>query len=217
MRRLRAAVVVPAALTVFLAGCGAETPDYQSIWTTSSTTTTPTSGEAPVPISRYLESIGVVGEAVAPEKVPHLTITMPSPPDWHPYVNANLAPGTRMIAKGNTYPTAMLLVFSLHGDFDAAKAVKDHGYADAQLSENFKQLNASTEDWRGFPSAMIEGSYDLNGQRMQSYNRIVIASDGLKPPQRYLIQLNVTTFANEAETQAKDIETIISGFNVATR
>jgi hypothetical protein len=52
---------------------------------------------------------------------------------------------------------------------------------------------------------------------MQSYNRIVIASDGLKPPQRYLIQLNVTTFANEAETQAKDIETIISGFNVATR
>lgn len=202
---------------LLLAGCGAETPDYQSIWTTSSTTTPPTSGEAPVPISRYLESIGVAGEAVAPEKVPHLTIAMPSPPDWHPYVNSNLAPGTRMIAKGDTYPTAMLLVFSLHGDFDVAKALKDHGYADAQLSENFKQLNASTEDWRGFPSAMIEGSYDLNGQRMQSYNRIVIADDGLKPPQRYLIQLTVTTFANEAETQAKDIEAIISGFNVTRK
>ncbi|ORA26654.1 LpqN/LpqT family lipoprotein [Mycobacterium aquaticum] len=216
MNRLIAA---GAALTVAasLAGCGAKTPDYQSIWTTSATTTTPTSTQQPVPISNYLESIGVSGEPIAPEKIPTLTVTMPTPAGWHPYSNPNLAPGTRMIAKGNTYPTAMLLVFTLHGDFDVAKAIKDHGYADAQLSENFKQLNASTDDWHGYPSAMIEGSYDLNGQRMQSYNRIVIASDGLQPPQRYLIQLTVTTFAEQAQAQGPDIEAIISGFNVAKK
>jgi hypothetical protein len=205
------------AVAASLAGCGAKTPDYQSIWTTSATTTTPTSTEAPVPISSYLESIGVSGEPIAPEKMPTLAVTMPTPPGWHPYSNPNLAPGTRMIAKGNTYPTAMLLVFTLHGDFDVAKAIKDHGYADAQLSENFKQLNASTDDWHGYPSAMIEGSYDLNGQRMQSYNRIVIASDGLQPPQRYLIQLTVTTFADQAKAQGPDIEGIISGFNVTKK
>lgn len=216
MNRLIAA---GAALTAaaLLAGCGAKTPDYQSIWTTSATTTTPTSTEAPVPISNYLENVGVSGEPIAPEKIPTLAVTMPTPPGWHPYSNPNLAPGTRMIAKGNTYPTAMLLVFTLHGDFDIAKAIKDHGYADAQLSENFKQLNASTDDWHGYPSAMIEGSYDLNGQRMQSYNRIVIASDGLQPPQRYLIQLTVTTFADQAEAQGPDIEAIISGFNVTKK
>ncbi|GAS88848.1 LpqN/LpqT family lipoprotein [Mycolicibacterium brisbanense] len=205
------------AVAASLAGCGAKTPDYQSIWTTSATSTTPTSTQPPVPISNYLESIGVSGEPIAPEKIPTLAVTMPTPPGWHPYSNPNLAPGTRMIAKGNTYPTAMLLVFTLHGDFDVAKAIKDHGYADAQLSENFKQLNASTDDWHGYPSAMIEGSYDLNGQRMQSYNRIVIASDGLQPPQRYLIQLTVTTFAEQAQAQGPDIESIISGFNVTKK
>jgi hypothetical protein len=216
VNRLTAAGAV-LATAVLLAGCGAKSPDYQSIWTTSGTTTTPTSTQPPVPISSYLEDVGVSGEPIAPEKIPTLTVSMPTPPGWHPYSNPNLAPGTRMIAKGNTYPTSMLLAFTLHGDFNVAQALKDHGYADAQLSQNFKQLNASTADWRGFPSAMIEGTYDLNGQRMQSYNRIVIASDGLQPPQRYLIQLTVTTFADQAEAQGQDIEAIISGFNVTKK
>ena len=43
-----------------------------------------------------------------------------------------------MIAKGDTYPTAMLMVFQLDGDFDVAEAIK-HADADAELSENFKQ------------------------------------------------------------------------------
>ncbi|GAB5900712.1 LpqN/LpqT family lipoprotein [Mycolicibacterium mageritense] len=213
----RAVAVVTTVLALLLAGCGAKTPDYQSIWTTSATTTAPTSTEAPVPISVFLESIGVVGEPVAPEKIPDLTVTMPTPPGWHPYSNPNLTPGTRMIAKGDTYPTAMLLAFSLHGDFDVAKALEEHGYADAQLSENFKQLNASLDDWRGFPSAMIEGSYDLNGRRMQSYNRLVIPTGAVAPPQRYLVQLTITTYADQAEAQAKDIESIITGFNIAKK
>ncbi|MGV0744923.1 LpqN/LpqT family lipoprotein [Mycolicibacterium sp. XJ870] len=203
-------------LAVLVTGCGAETPDYQSVWTTTTTTTT-TSDKAPVPLWQYLENSGVVGEPIAPEEIPDLTVSMPTPPGWHPYNNPNLAPRTRMIAKGDTYPTAMLLAFKLHGDFDVAQALKDHGYADAQLSENFKQLNASLEDWRGFASAMIEGSYDLNGRRMQSYNRVVIPTTVAAPPQRYLIQLTVTTFADEAQAQGKDIESIIAGFNVAKK
>jgi hypothetical protein len=206
------------ALAVLVTGCGAETPDYKSIWTTSSTAPAAAAADKqPVPLWQYLEESGVIGEAIAPEKIPRLTVTMPNPPGWHTYNNPNLAPGTRMIAKGDTYPTAMMLAFALHGDFDIPKALKDHGYADAQLSENFKQLNASTADWKGFPSAMIEGSYDLNGKRMQSYNRVVIANDGLQPPQRYLIQLTVTTYADEAAAQGPDIESIIAGFNVAKK
>ncbi|WP_066899071.1 LpqN/LpqT family lipoprotein [Mycolicibacterium houstonense] len=214
MKRLLATA---GALAVLVSGCGAETPDYKSIWTTSSTTPAADAGQQPVPLWQFLEESGVVGEPIAPEKIPHLTVTMPSPPGWHPYNNPNLAPGTRMIAKGDTYPTAMLLAFKLHGDFDVPQALKDHGYADAQLSENFKQLNASTADWKGFPSAMIEGSYDLNGKRMQSYNRVVIPADGLQPPQRYLIQLTITTYADEAQAQGPDIESIISGFNVGKK
>jgi hypothetical protein len=139
---------------------------------------------------------------------------MARPKGWQGYSNVNLAPGTRVIAKGDTYPTAMLMVFQLNGDFDVAEAIK-HGYADAELSENFRRLNASTDNWKGFPSSMIEGSYDLNGRRMHSYNRIVIATGAPPANQRYLVQFTVTGYADKAAAESTDIEAVISGFNVA--
>jgi len=204
-----------AATLVVLAasGCGAEQPDYHSLWTTSSTTAPPTSAEAPVPIGKFLEDAGVTGEPIAPQKLPDLTVTMPRPTGWQQYNNPNFAPGTQMIAKGDTYPTAMLLVFKLTGDFDVNEAVK-HGYADAELSQNFKQLNASTDNWHGFPSSMIEGSYDLNGRRMHSYNRIVFPTGAPPANQRYLVQFTVTGYAEKAAEEAPDIEAVIAGFDV---
>lgn len=205
-----------AVVVLAVAGCGAETPDYQSVWSTSSTTTTSPTADAgaPVPIAKFLEDAGVKGEPVAPQKLPDLTVTMPTPKGWQQYNNPNFAPGTQMIAKNNTYPTAMLVVLKLTGDFDVNEAIK-HGYADAQLSQNFKQLNASTENWHGFPSSMIEGSYDLNGQRMHSYNRIVIATGAPPAKQLYLVQFTVTGYAQKAAEEAPDIEAVIAGFNIA--
>jgi hypothetical protein len=194
-------------------GCGAEQPDYHSLWTTSSTTPSPTTTEAPVPIAKFLEDAGVTGEPVAPQKLTDLTVTMPHPKGWTQYNNPNFAPGTQVIAKGDTYPTAMLIVFKLAGDFDVNEAIK-HGYADAELSQNFKRLNASTDNWHGFPSAMIEGSYDLNGRRMHSYNRIVIPSGAPPANQHYLVQFTVTGYAEKAAEEAPDIEAVIAGFDV---
>jgi len=108
----------------------------------------------------------------------------------------------------------MLMVFKLHGDFNVDEALK-HGFADAELSQNFRRLNASTEKFRGFPSAMIEGSYDLNGARMHTYNRIVIATGAPPERNRYLIQFTVTGYADKAAEEAPDIESIIKGFTVA--
>ena len=194
-------------------GCGAKTPDYQSVWSTTSTTQTPTSTDAPVPIAQFLEGKGVKGDPVAPQQLTGLTVTMPQPKGWQQYNNPNFAPGTQMIAKNDTYPTAMLLVFKLTGDFDVNEAIK-HGPADAQLSNNFKQLNASTANWHGFPSSMIEGSYDLNGRRMHSYSRIVIPTTAPPANQRYLVQFTVTGYAEKAAEEAPDIEAVIAGFDV---
>jgi hypothetical protein len=203
------------ALVVLAAtGCGAETPDYHSVWSTSSTTPPPTTTAAPVPIAKFLEDAGVTGEPIAPDKLTDLTVTMPRPKGWQQYSNPNFAPGTRVIAKGDTYPTAMLVVLKLSGDFDVNEAIK-HGYADAELSQNFKRLNASADNWHGFPSSMIEGSYDLNGRRMHSYNRIVIATTAPPANQRYLAQFTVTGYAEKAAQEAPDIEAVIGGFNVA--
>jgi hypothetical protein len=216
-RRVAAAVAV---VLLSVAGCGAETPDYQSVWSTSAAAPTTTSTDAdapePLPVAAYLEQAGVTSRAVAPEKLTDLTVGMPTPPGWKPYNSTSFEPGTRVIAKGDTYPIAMLIAYELTGDFDVAEAVK-HGNDDARLTENFKQLNASTANFRGFPSSMVEGSYDLNGQRMQTYSRVVIATGAPPANQRYLVQLSVTSFANEAEKYGKDIEAIISGFTVAPK
>jgi hypothetical protein len=202
-------------LVVAAAGCGDKSPDYTSLLTTTTTSTKPSSTEPPVPIAQYLEGAGVVGQPTAPDKLTDLIVTMPKPKGWEQYSNPRFAPGTRVIAKGDTYPTAMLIVFKLSGgDFDTKKAIQ-HGNADAELSENFKKLNASLDDWKGFPSSMIEGSYDLNGKRMHSYNRIVIATGAPPANQRYLVQFTVTGYADKAQAEASDIEAIIAGFNVA--
>lgn len=213
--------VAGAAIALLVAGCGPSTPDYKSIWTTTtSTTTTAPDTDKPISLSTYFENIGITGAPVAPDKLTDLTVTVPEPPGWKPYFNVNLSPGTRTIAKGDTYPTAMLLVFQLDGNFDVSEALK-HANGDAELSANFKQLNASTDNFRGFPSSMIEGTYDLNGQRMQSYNRIVFAEGtparANLPGQRYLVQLTVTAFANEAQADGPDIEAVIKGFTVARK
>ena len=213
MRASRCATAV--ALVVLAAtGCGAQSPDYQSVWSTASATPTPTTTGAPVPIAKFLEDSGVTGEPIAPDKVTDLTVTMPRPKGWQGYSNPNFAQGTQVIAKNDTYPTAMLVVLRLTGNFDVKEAIK-HGYVDAELSQNFKRLNASSDNWHGFPSAMIEGSYDLNGSRMHTYNRIVIATGAPPANQRYLVQFTVTGYAKKAAEEAPDIEAVIAGFNVA--
>jgi hypothetical protein len=213
-------VLPAAAVVIAAAGCAPEAPDYQAIWSTTPTTTTTTSTEAPEPLSAYLENLGVTGAPVAPDKLTDLTVSLPTPPGWAPYTNPNLAPGTRVIAKGDTYPTAMLLVFQLEGDFDVKDALK-HADGDAELSENFKRLNGSEDNFRGFPSSMVEGTYDLNGQRMQSYNRVVVATGTPVrrnlPGQKYLIQLTVTGFAAQAQQEGPDVEAIIRGFQVRAK
>lgn len=208
--------LLAAAIAVSVAsGCGTEPPNYQSVWSTSSspTSTSPAEGDKAVPIAAYLEQAGVVGDPVFPEKLTDLKVTFPTPQGWQPYVNTNFAPGTRVIAKGETYPIAMLVVMKLTGDVDPREAIK-HGYVDAEMSQNFKRLDASMADFKGFPSAMIEGSYDLNGQRMHSYNRIVIPAGAPPAKQRYLVQFTVTGYAEKAVEEAPDIEKIIGGFNV---
>lgn len=203
-------------LALTTVGCGTEAPDYQSIWTTSTTTTTQTTPAAPQPLGQYLESIGVGGEQVAPDKLTDLTVSIPTPPGWENFSNPNITPATMAIANNGSYPIAMLMVFKLRGDFNAADVIK-HANADAERSENFKQLNASTADFHGFPSSMIEGSYDLNSKRLHGWNRVVIATGSPPAKQRYLVQLTITSLADQAFPQAPDIEAIIAGFTVAAK
>jgi len=205
-------------LALILTGCGANPPDYSSIWTSSSTTTTTTaSSDRPQPIAEYLYGLGVTGEQVPLDKLTDLTVTLPKPPGWTKYANPNFSPGTEMIAKNNTYPTAMVVVLRLTGNFDVAEALK-HASVDAEMNKNFTKLNSSNETFNGFPSAMIEGSYDAaDGRRLHTYNRVVIPVTPAPKFQRYLVQFSVTTLADQAAAQSDDVEAVIKGFSVTTK
>ena len=200
-----------------VAACGSTPPDYSSVWSSPATTTAPpTTSGTPQPIAEYLYGVGVTGEQIPLDKLTDITVTLPKPPGWTNYTNSNFSPGTEVIAKNNTYPTAMVIVFKLSGNFDVREALK-HASADAEMSKNFTKLGASSNDFDGFPSSMIEGSYDLNDKRLHSYNRVVIPVTAAPNFQRYLVQLTVTTLADQAAAASDDVEAIISGFRVALK
>lgn len=205
------------AAAVLLAGCGAQTADYSTIGTRTPTTSSEPEAvpsARPVPIAEHLNSMGVTGEQVPLEDLTDLKVTLPRPAGWSTYANPNFSPGTEAIAKDNTYPTAMVMVFRLDGNFDVARAL-EHADDDAELSKDFTRLNYSNDDFEGFPSSMIEGSYDHSGTRLHTYNRIVIPVTAAPEFRRYLVQFTVTTRADKAAAQAPDVQEIINGFSVA--
>ncbi|MCV7382768.1 LpqN/LpqT family lipoprotein [Mycolicibacter longobardus] len=206
-----------AALIAAVSGCGAKTPDYQSIWTNgTATTTTSETPEAPVTVGRYLEDQGVAAEAVAPNAPTDLTVSIPTPAGWTKKENPMLPATTLVLGKGEKYPRAILSVVKLTGDFDANEAIR-HGVVDAQLTPKFRLLDASNEDYQGFPSSMVQGTHDMNGERLHSWFRMVIATGSAPANQRYLAQLAVTAPADEAPKQAADVEAIMNGFTVAAK
>lgn len=204
------------AVVASASGCGTKTPDYQSIWGNDSTTTTSSEPEPPVTVGRYLEDQGVTAEAVAPDAPTDLKVSIPTPPGWTKKESPMLPATTLVLGKGEKFPRAILSVVKLTGNFDSKEAIR-HGVVDAQLSPNFRLLDASNEDYEGFPSSMVQGTYDLDGQRLHSWFRMVIATGSAPAEQRYLVQLAVTSLADEAPKNATDVESIMKGFTVAAK
>lgn len=212
----KALCAILAGVALSTAACGPKAPDYSSIWTTSSTTSgSPAPSEPPVPLSKYLENEGVIGDAVQPSTLTDLTVSIPTPSGWVPRAGDPKVTATRqMISKGDNYPAAILVVFRLKGDFKPTEAIK---HANADLPQGFHQLDASTADFNGFPSSMVQGTYELKGARMRSYNRVVLPTGSAPGNQHYLVQLIITSLAEQAVAESNDVEQIIRGFVVAKK
>jgi hypothetical protein len=216
LRRLAATVGVLCAAT----GCGAKTPDYQSIWTDSPTVaapapaTDPSGSDGPVPFYEYLEGLGVTGQPLPVRDLTDVTVTLPVPAGWAKVDDPELRDVELLRPRGSQdhYPNAMVMAFKLWGNFDVAEAIT-HANSDAQLSTGFTKLGESFENFDGFPSAMIEGSYDApDGRRIHTYNRVVIP---VTPTfDRYLIQFTASTLADQAVAQSDSIEATIRDFAV---
>ena len=107
-------------------------------------------------------------------------------------------------------------MFKLHGDFDPAQS-SSTATTMPNCSRTSSSWTRSTDNFNGFPSSMIEGSYDL--ERHPAAQLEPHRHPHRSPPanQRYLVQLTITGLADQAAAQSTDIEAIIHGFVVAAK
>jgi Probable lipoprotein LpqN len=203
-------LVLAIALLALVAGCSTEPTDYRAIWSSSSSP--PTTTQAPLSLSQFLQDKGIEGAPMTPQTLTELTVSIPHPPGWAVVTDPNEKAAFEILRKTavTTFQsTALLMVFKLTGGpFDVNDALK-HAY---------DMPGTIQEPFNGMPSARIEATYyTANGEKVHRYNRIVFAT--ARPPanQRYLVQFSVTTSAEPAAEQDPDVLTIIKGFTVAVR
>ncbi|ORW09491.1 LpqN/LpqT family lipoprotein [Mycolicibacter longobardus] len=141
-------------------------------------------------------------------------ITLPMPAGWTHVPDPNVPDAFAVIAdrhSGSLYtPNAQVVVYRLNGQFDPKEAIT-HGFVDSQTLMAWQTTNASLEDFNGFPSSIIEGTYrDADMTLNTSRRHVIVPVDDAA----YLVSLTVTTGAGRAVGHAPATDGIVNGFSV---
>ncbi|ORB58895.1 hypothetical protein BST43_08690 [Mycobacteroides saopaulense] len=214
-----AALVAGCLVALATAGCDSKQPQPQAISSNSSASSSSPAPTAAKPISmnEYLQGLGVKVTPVSPDNPANVRIEIPLPEGWEnlgaldpAYLIADKPSGAD---QGRT-PSAVVYLIKLEGTLDARKAITEHGFTDAQNTPNFRKIASSLDDFQGYPSATIEGTYDNQNVRVHAWNRDVIVPDG---PLHYLVQLTVTTTETQASGLAGDVAALTGGLKITKR
>ncbi len=167
-------------------------------------------------IKEFFKEKGVTLEPQKAAGFTALNIVLPVPAGWTLVPDPNVPDAFTVIAdrKGGDAlytPNAQLTVYKLIGDFDPREAIS-HGLVDSQMLPNWQSTNGAIEEFGGFLSSQIEGTYRDTDLTLNTNRRHVIAQSG---PDRYLVTLSVTTAANQVVAAAPATEGIIKGFKVS--
>ncbi len=167
-------------------------------------------------IKEFFKEKGVTMEPQKAAGFTALNIVLPVPAGWSLVPDPNVPDAFTVIAdrKGGDAlytPNAQLTVYKLVGDFDPREAIS-HGLIDSQLLPSWQSTNAALEEFGGFPSSEIAGTYRDTDLTLNTNRRHVIAQSGAD---RYLVTLSVTTAANQVVAAAPSTEGIIKGFKVS--
>ncbi len=168
-------------------------------------------------IADYFKSKGVAMQPQVSHDFKALTIVLPMPTGWSTVPDPNVPDAFAVIAdRASTdlyTPNAQVVVYKLVGNFDPKEAIS-HGYIDSQQQLGWRTTDMSMTDFGGFPSAFIEGSYQADGQMLNTSRRHVIATSGTD---RYLVSMSVNyAAANQGVSAAADAaDAIVSGFKVS--
>ncbi|MEU9806629.1 LpqN/LpqT family lipoprotein [Mycobacterium sp. NPDC050853] len=222
---MRSAALVAACLMALTGtGCGSKQPEPQAVSSDGSASNSPASNSsaaptstAPTSMNEYLQSLGVKVIPLSPDAVASIRIEVPLPAGWEnlgPLDPAYLITDKPSDADQGRTPSAVIYLIKLDGPLDARKAITEHGFADAQNTQNFQKISSSLEDFQDYPSAAIEGTYDNQNVRVHAWNRDVIVPAG---PIHYLVQLTVTTTEAQSAALAKDVAALTEGLRITKR
>lgn len=167
-------------------------------------------------ITDFLKEKGVVMEPQKSQGFTALNIVLPMPPGWTVVPDPNVPDAFSVIADrqggdGLYTSNAQLVVYKLDGEFDPREAIS-HGYVDSQQLFAWQSTDASMEEFGGFPSSVIEGTYRENDLTLNTSRRSLIAQSG---GSRYLVTLSVTTGASQVVATANATDAIVNGFRVS--
>ncbi|OAT66877.1 hypothetical protein AWB85_14700 [Mycobacteroides immunogenum] len=213
---MRSAALAAAAVASFaMIGCGSQNP-AQPAGSSSSTPESTAPAAKPISMNEYLHSIGIKVTPVSPESPANVRIDVPLPQGWESlgaldpaYLIADKPSGAD---QGRT-PSAVAYLIKLEGPLDAREIITEHGFADAQNTQSFRKIASSLDDFQGYPSAAIEGTYDNQNVRVHAWNRDVIVPDG---PLHYLVQFTVTTTEAQTSALSPDIAELTGGLKIIT-
>lgn len=143
-----------------------------------------------------------------------LNIVLPMPKGWSHIPDPNVPDAFAVIADrvgGGLYTSnAQVVVYKLVGDFDPKEAIS-HGYIDSLQLPAWRTTDQSLADHHGWPSSLIEGTYQDSSVTLNTSRRHVIATSGAN---RYLVSLSVTTSVDQAVAAAGATDAIVNGFRV---
>ncbi|AQA03066.1 hypothetical protein BVC93_12190 [Mycobacterium sp. MS1601] len=167
-------------------------------------------------IREFLTSKGATLEPQNPRTFTALHITLPMPPGWAQVPDPNVPDAFAVIADrvggdGLYTSNAQVVIYRVVGGaFDATEA-STHGFIDSQQLPNWQSTDASLAPFGGFPSSLIEGTYQQNDMTLNTSRRHVLATSGTDT---YLVSLSVTTAVSQVVAAADATEAIVNGFKV---
>lgn len=212
---IRRVVTVAVAIGTGLSAtaCGsAPTPAAESS-STSAVSSAPAASETPAlpptptdqTIFQYFEKHGATLEWQTQQGLKSLKVEELAPPGWTQTGSAQIPDafalwGRSGIPDGQYIPRVLILVGKLTAPIDAKEAIR-YGFIDSEQLAGWKRNKASLDDFDGFPSSLVEGSYPNKGVDLATSNRYVLAQAG---DAQYFIQVSITMAFSQAKDLAAD-------------
>ncbi|WP_157392622.1 LpqN/LpqT family lipoprotein [Nocardia terrae] len=162
-------------------------------------------------IAEYLATNQIQAAPVDPAAPGAPKVTVGIPEGWQ-QVPAGMFPGSYGVwtqpPVNGWADNAVLLVASFTPAVDPAELLA-HAFADARQLPNWQDLDTDTNDFEGYPSAGITGTYDVEQLTLWAYNRYILVNS---PTGQYMVQLTITT---RTDSDGAAPTTLLEGLSIS--